>query len=182
MSRPAPEYVGKLVTVRQVKESDVTDFMAKGGQPETILAYGGDPSTARPPTQEAFEQWVRWVNRFPDSLKWVIERAGHGIGQVRLDDIDEAEGHARLAIGIWHPDDWGHGYGTDATRLALRHAFEGLRLHRIDLVVLESNARAIRSYEKSGFKHKGVLRERALVLGERQNDLIMSILRHEYVG
>ena len=110
----------------------------------------------------------------------MIDREGHAVGRVRLHSVDETEGHARLAVGIWHPDDWGHGFGTEATTLVLGHAFNVVRLHRIDLVVLEANRRAIRSYEKCGFKVEGVLREHALVRGQRQNDLLMAILKDEF--
>lgn len=64
--------------------------------------------------------------------------------------------------------------------LVLKHTFNVMRLHRVDLIVLEANKRAIRSYQKFGFRTEGVLRERALIQGQRQNDLIMAILSHEY--
>ena len=172
-------YLGNLVSIRSPLDSDLSDFLAKAGQPETALAYGGDPSKIKPPTPESY---AAGLDRFPDSIKWVIDREAHAIGRIRLHDVDEDEGHATLALGIWHPDDWGHGFGTEASMLVLGHAFKVMKLHRVDLIVLEHNRRAIRSYEKCGFKLEGVLRERALVRGERQNDLIMSILRHEYVG
>ncbi len=160
-------------------KSDLQDYLAKAGQPETRLAYGGDPSTIKPPTPESYK---RSLGRFPDSIKWVIDRRGHAIGGVRLHEIDEEEARARLALGIWHPVDWGHGYGTEASKLVLGHAFNAMNLHRVDLIVLESNRRAIRSYEKCGFKVEGILRERALVGGRRQNDLVMAILRHEFAS
>ena len=177
MSWSPATYRGDLITLRPPLVSDVEDFLIKAGQPETILAYGGDPSTITSPTPESYE---RSLARFPDSIKWVIDREGHAIGGVRLHEIDQEESHARLAIGIRHPADWGHGYGTEASKLVLGHAFNIMNLHRVDLIVLESNKRAIRSYEKCGLKVEGVLRERALVSGRRQNDLIMAILRHEF--
>ena len=179
MLKSVPTYVGDLVSVRPSLKSDLQDYLAKAGQPETILAYGGDPSTIKPPTPESYK---RSLGRFPDSIKWVIDRKDHAIGGVRLHQIDEKEAHARLALGIWHPVDWGHGYGTEASKLILGHAFVVMNLHRVDLIVLESNGRAIRSYEKCGFKVEGILRERALVVGQRQNDLIMAILRHEFIS
>ncbi len=172
-------YRGGLVRLRPPIDSDLDDFLAKAGQPETILAYGGDPSTLTAPTPESYRQGL---GTFPDSIKWVIDHDGHAIGRIRLDNIDETEGHARLALGIWHPDDWGHGFGTEASMLALGHAFNAMRLHRVDLIVLEENRRAIRSYEKCGFRVEGVLRERALVRGQRQNDLVMAVLRREFAG
>ena len=171
-------YQGKTVVLRAPKASDVEDYLIKAGQPETTLAYGGDPEQITVPTVESY---LAGLEKFPDSEKWVIEVSDHAIGRIRIDDIDRTEGHCRIALGLWHPDDWDHGYGSDSIRLVIGHAFHQLKLHRVDLVVLESNRRAIRAYGKAGFKLEGVLRERALIRGTRENDLIMSILKHEFV-
>jgi len=40
-------------------------------------------------------------------------------------------------------------------KVLLYYAFTELNLHRIDLDVFEFNRRAIRSYEKAGFKYEG---------------------------
>ena len=42
----------------------------------------------------------------------------------------------------------------------LRHGFEILRMHRIELGVYAFNPRAIHVYEKLGFKREGTLRTR----------------------
>jgi RimJ/RimL family protein N-acetyltransferase len=60
------------------------------------------------------------------------------------------------------------------------YGFEELRLHRIDLRVLDYNARALRAYEKCGFVREGLERESALVDGTWHSDVIMSILEQEY--
>ena len=49
-----------------------------------------------------------------------------------------------LAIGA--KDEWGKGYGTDAVRLLLRHAFATMNLNRVWLQVYEYNQRGLRSY------------------------------------
>ena len=110
----------------------------------------------------------------------LAEQDGHLVGAARLDDANEHHRHATYAIGIRHPDDWGCGYGTEATRLVLQHAFDVLGLHRIDLVVLGTNSRAVRAYEKCRFRKEGVLREQALIQGQWHDDLIMSVLDTEY--
>jgi RimJ/RimL family protein N-acetyltransferase len=48
---------------------------------------------------------------------------------------------------IGEKDHWGGGYGTDALRTVCRYGFDTMRLHSIELGVVEENARAIRSYE-----------------------------------
>lgn len=52
----------------------------------------------------------------------------------------------------------GHGYGVEAIRLVCRWLFDERGHHRITIDPAAHNARAIRSYEKVGFKRVGVLR------------------------
>jgi len=55
-----------------------------------------------------------------------------------------------------------------------------LNLHRVSLDVFEYNPRAIRSYEKVGFKHEGRVRQALNRDGRRWDILYMGILREEW--
>jgi RimJ/RimL family protein N-acetyltransferase len=72
--------------------------------------------------------------------------------------------------------------GTAATQtmVLLRCAFRKMNLHRVFLRVYEDNERAIRSYEKCGFKREGVLRETRFIDGRYLNALVMGILAPEF--
>ena len=85
-----------------------------------------------------------------------------------------------LGISITAPDDWGKGYGTDAVNVMLRYAFYELNLHRVELGVFDYNPRAIRSYEKLGFVHEGVERQKMFRDGHYRDVYRMAILRHEW--
>jgi len=82
-----------------------------------------------------------------------------------------------LGIAIQDKSQWGRGYGTEALRLVLRYAFEELELNRVELNTDEENVRAIRSYEKCGFRREGLLRRHRLVDGKLGNTVIMAALR-----
>ena len=97
-----------------------------------------------------------------------------------LHHISQADKSASLAIGIFDPALYSRGIGTQTIMLMLKYGFEELTLHRIELKVLEYNKRAIRCYEKCGFKADGVLRESAFIDGCYHSDIIMSILEDEY--
>jgi RimJ/RimL family protein N-acetyltransferase len=75
---------------------------------------------------------------------------------------------------------WGKGYGTDAMRVVLRYAFTELNLHRVSLDVFSYNPRAIRSYEKAGFKYEGCMRSRVQRDGKRWNMVFMGIMKEEW--
>jgi RimJ/RimL family protein N-acetyltransferase len=50
---------------------------------------------------------------------------------------------------------WGRGYGTEATRLMMREAFERHGRDIVRLEVFDYNERAIRAYERVGFEKTG---------------------------
>lgn len=102
------------------------------------------------------------------------------IGDIALDGIDWAAGNAWLGIGVGDRDYWGKGYGTDAMQVMLRFAFQEMNLHRVTLNVFEYNPRAIRCYEKVGFKHEGRLRGCLNRDGRRWDLVHMGILHNEW--
>ena len=70
----------------------------------------------------------------------------------------------------------GQGYGTEALKLALDYAFNELGLALLGLTVFPSNERAIRAYEKVGFKRKEVLEKSWLMPdGEYADMLLMEV-------
>ncbi len=102
------------------------------------------------------------------------------IGEIDLSGINWASGETIVGIGIGDRNDWGKGYGTDAMRIILRFAFDELNLHRVFLNTFEYNPRAIRSYEKCGFKIEGRQRSVLNREGKRWDVIYMGILREEW--
>ena len=66
--------------------------------------------------------------------------------------VDLIHSEAWVGIGIGERDFWSKGYGTDTMKLCLRYAFLELGLQRVSLGLHEYNPRALRSYEKAGFR------------------------------
>ncbi|WP_213780465.1 GNAT family protein [Caballeronia sp. dw_276] len=106
--------------------------------------------------------------------------SGECVGVVYLLKIDWINRSAEFGIQIGDTAAQGQGIGDAATQLALRHAFGDLNLRRVYLSVLATNGRAIKLYEKTGFRHEGVLREAAFKSGRYIDLLLMAILDHEF--
>lgn len=104
----------------------------------------------------------------------------HLVGFIGLNDIQWNHGDCWIGIGIGDRDYWGKGYGTDAMRVVLRYAFDELNLYRVTLGVFAYNPRAIRSYEKAGFRMEGVERSAVQRDGSRADIYIMGLLREEW--
>ena len=65
-------------------------------------------------------------------------------------------------------------------RLLLKHGYENLNLHSLWLRVFELNQRALRAYEKAGFKLEGKFREGQFLEGKYVDVMIMSVLQTEW--
>ncbi len=74
---------------------------------------------------------------------------------------------------------WNQGYGTESVCLLVQHGFDSLNLNRIFLHVFETNPRAIRAYEKAGFKLEGRERQAEFKDGRYIDVLRMSKLRDD---
>ena len=88
---------------------------------------------------------------------------------------------AFVGLGIGEREFWGRGYGTDVIKVILRYAFIEVNLERVTLTVFEYNPRAIRAYEKAGFRHEGRTRKVLNREGRRWDILYMGILREEWM-
>lgn len=96
---------------------------------------------------------------------------GQPIGLVYLFQIEPRQRRASFGILIGEADARGRGYGTEATRLVLRYAFELYGLSNVMLTVYAHNHAGRRAYEKAGFREFG-RRQACSVIGQELVDLI----------
>jgi RimJ/RimL family protein N-acetyltransferase len=87
---------------------------------------------------------------------------------------------AGFGIIIGDKTQWGKGCGAAALREVLRIGFQEMNLQRIHLTALDGNARAVRCYEKCGFRHEGVRRRHFPKRGKWLDVICMGILREEW--
>jgi ribosomal-protein-alanine N-acetyltransferase len=168
---------GNRVLLRQPIDKDVMDYFNVEVSLELVRMYGGNTQKLSVKTMESASNFIKSIKANP--YEWCVEFEGRLVGQARL-TVDELDNRARYAIGLFDSAVWSKGLGTEITQLVLHFAFEELRLHRVDLRVLEYNKRAIACYEKCGFVQEGMEREGALIEGKYETDIFMSILDREY--
>lgn len=132
-------------------------------------------------TVEGQLRWMEQQVRPGNVVQFIVEEGPRPtpVGSVFIRDIDRRHRKGEFGIFIGEPASTGRGVGAAATALILDHAFDVLGLHRVFLRVLAGNGAAIRSYERSGFRHEGVLRGDVLLNGEFQDVVLMGILEGE---
>ncbi|MGE5630826.1 MAG: GNAT family N-acetyltransferase [Caulobacteraceae bacterium] len=72
------------------------------------------------------------------------------------------------------------GFATDAIKLLCKFLFEEREFKRIEVLIREDSAPALRVFEKTGFKIEGVRRKSAYSKGKYLDEIFMSLLDHEY--
>jgi RimJ/RimL family protein N-acetyltransferase len=125
--------------------------------------------------------WFDEIRSRPDVVIFAIRAIADGelIGSCQLLNVNQRHSTAELQIRIGVREARGKGYGTEAVRMLLAHAFRDMGLERVQLHVFATNKPAIRAYEKAGLRHEGVLRSAAYIDGERCDVVVMGILRDE---
>ena len=71
------------------------------------------------------------------------------------------------------------GFGTDTMRTLCRVGFEVMNLHRIELTVDATNARARHVYRKLGFAEEGELRDHRYMRGGYRGTVVMGLFREQ---
>jgi RimJ/RimL family protein N-acetyltransferase len=174
--------VGERVTLRGIRREDLARLWEFNNDVEVELAGGGDPPI--PQSHERllaeFDQEATKGGR--DGAQFAIEADGKFIGQCALFRFDETAGTCELGITIGDKDYWGRGYGRESIRLLLDYAFRLRNFRKVWLRVQGNNERAMRAYRACGFVEEGRLREHVFSDGKYYDQVIMGILRHEWVG
>lgn len=139
---------GERVTLRPLTDADVAPLAEIAAEPEVARWWLG-----------LTEQDLREkAGPDEDDLILAIELDGQVIGLAQAgEETDPDYRHANIDLFLgtaWQ----GRGLGGDAIRALARHLFHELGHHRITIDPAADNERAIRAYEKVGFKRVGILR------------------------
>ena len=124
---------------------------------EPVLLSVNDPVVARlTATKEKFsreriEGWLGTRTGAANRLDWAILVDGEYVGEIVLNDHDEAKNECNLRIALAGEQHFSKGYGSGALALVIDYALDVLKLAKVKLSVLEDNLRAINAYEKVGF-------------------------------
>jgi len=102
------------------------------------------------------------------------------IGDVGINFIDAYNRSGMLGIIIYGDENRGKGFGKEAIKLILKHAFIDINLESIYLGTWEYNKAALHLYEKIGFKIIGRKRNSRIVGNRTYDEIMMDMISKEY--
>ncbi|OEF98065.1 hypothetical protein BHF71_03330 [Vulcanibacillus modesticaldus] len=172
---------GKLVQLKAVEREDLPKYLEWMNDSEVrqYLAIG----ISYPLTMTEENDWYESMLKDKSRKTYAIHTIENDqlIGNCSLFNINWKNQSAVTGIFIGDKNYWGKGYGTEALRLLLYLGFQEFNLRRIELGVFEFNDRAIKSYKKLGFVEEGRKRRAIYRNGNFYDEVIMAILREEYL-
>lgn len=172
-STPTPPTLrGEHVTLRPLEDADIESLAAAISTDESAAPWWGtDPGTVK-----------RWLTE-KRSTNLAIDVGDTLVGAILYhEETDPDYRSAGIDIVVLAPYS-GRGLGPDALRTLARYLFEERGHHRISIDPAVKNHRAIRAYEKVGFRPVGIMRryERGPD-GEWRDGLLMEMLDDEFGG
>ena len=171
---------GKLVRLREYRKEDISLKINYLNDPD-VLRYL-ETGIPYPVTLNEELKWFEAISAFKDSYRYAIEaiEGSHYIGDCGINSIDWKNSVASTVIFIGNKEYWSKGYGTEAMQILLAFVFNQININKVRLNVYSFNERAIKSYEKCGFKKEGILRQEIFRDGKYHDTIVMGILREEF--
>ena len=125
-------------------------------------------------SREEQEKWYRKQLRDKKNLVF-IAFADVPVGYCQVKNIDYVNRSCELGFYI-APEYQNRGYGTILVKELINYAGEKLNLHRLYLEIFADNEKAIRLYERCGFRNDGILRDKIYKNGRFRDVLVMSYI------
>jgi len=153
--------------------------------PELLYYSDNQPENREPASISGTEEYLKKIMQDDDnpvSIHFAVHKNNDNefIGYGMIAEIDAYNKHCKLGIVIGNKQEWGKGFGKETLHNIANYCFSVLAMNRIGAEIYDFNSKAIRVFEKTGFKREGVLRETVLKNGKYADEYIYSLLRNEW--
>ncbi|TCO74840.1 RimJ/RimL family protein N-acetyltransferase [Marinisporobacter balticus] len=177
-----PRIYGERIMLREYREEDLT-YIQEWVNNEQITDMLSNIFMF-PHTKKKTEKFLNMMLESDDlelcGFVIALKDTETYIGQTDMVKIDWKNRKALIGIIVGRDENQSKGYGTEALKLLLQYGFYRLGLNKIELEVRAYNKKAIRCYEKCGFKVEGVLKEDYYSNGAFTDTIKMAILKREW--
>lgn len=169
-----PVLTGDSVRLQPLTTAVLESYLVGLHDPEVRHLTGTQAVCER----SAVELWLATRQEYDDRADWAVVRSSDDafLGEAVLNELDAENASVNYRIWLSGAGATGHGHGTEATRLAVAYALDDVGLHRVSLSVYDFNPRALRAYEKCGFRQEGRLRDALRRDGTWHDEIVMSVL------
>ncbi|HEU5025761.1 MAG TPA: GNAT family N-acetyltransferase [Spirillospora sp.] len=143
----------RRVTLRHLSSGDQGEFL------DLVRASAElhRPWVSLPSTPEQYRAYLaRYAKPDEESLLVCVRDSGAVAGVVNINSIIRGRFQsASIAYAAFAPSA-GQGYMSEGVELAVRYAFEQLRLHRLEAQIQPENHASLKLVRRVGFRHEGL--------------------------
>jgi len=179
--RDLPVLVGERVRLRAPLVGDFRQWATLRSESRSFLEPW-EPTWS--PDELDYGAWRLRLGRYREDIAqgsgmpfFIFSKIGDKLyGGITLSNIRRGvaqTGSLGYWIGAQHA---GQGFMQEAVRLVVDHAFDGLRLHRVEAACIPTNTRSVRVLEKAGFQREGVARSYLKINGVWQDHSLYAIV------
>jgi [ribosomal protein S5]-alanine N-acetyltransferase len=172
-----PVIQGKLVRLRPPKPEDV-EVMVGWFEDLDATHYLG---LRNPPSIDMEKEWLDRIAKDPNSVIWVIEVDGRGVGTTAIRDIDWKNGFGTTGTLIGDKSMWGKGIGRESMQLRARYAFTQLPLRKLKSSYFDGNVASGRAQAAAGYREVGRYRADRYVDGRWVDEVLTEVLREDWL-
>lgn len=169
------------LTIRDLRLSDVSDFIVYRSNPEVTKYQGFDVMTIEEAEEFIKDNAVKHFGKAGEWIQYAIEnnKTGKLIGDcaIKLDlyDIRIAE----IGITISHLEQR-KGYAKEVLLSILKFLFDELKIHRVVEIVDAENTASINLLKSTGFKQEGHFIENIFFKGKWGSEFQFAMLKKEW--
>ncbi|EIW81358.1 acyl-CoA N-acyltransferase [Coniophora puteana RWD-64-598 SS2] len=167
------------LTLRAYTEADLDDLLRLHDDPLVQPLITNEPIRPLGPTYR--EKLKKDLDSATFGAIITLTETGEFMGQGFVKIMESKNRDAVFGICLL-PKFWSKGYGTEATKFLVDHAFRWYGMHRVSLMVWAVNDRAIGVYERLGFVIEGRKRESLWMENKWVDMLSMGVLRREWAA
>ncbi|WP_107312577.1 GNAT family N-acetyltransferase [Burkholderia metallica] len=164
------------LVLRPLREADAHAFFEIWSDAEAMRYFSFAPMTR---VEQAVERVARnlTTSASGQDLICVLElrETGEALGECALFHANEQCRRAEIGFSLRRAF-WRGGYMREAASAVLDHAFDTLRLNRIEADIDPRNVASAQLLERLGFTREGVLRERWIVGDEVSDSALYGLL------
>ena len=177
-----PTLAAEHLSLRHLTAADADDIFAIFSDAEVMRYWSSVPMT-NVAEAVAYIDGIHEGLRTRNLFQWGVCEGASGriVGTCTLLDVSPSNQRAEIGFAVARAR-WGRGLASEAVTTAMAFAFDQLGLHRLEADVDPRNERSLRLLERLGFRREGLLRERYLVGGERQDTVLLGLLRPDWAA
>jgi RimJ/RimL family protein N-acetyltransferase len=176
---------GPKVTLRMVEPEDLPElFKLIYGEDGTLPEWKNWDAPYFPFSRPNYKSYIKGtakkIKEGRDNQRMAILVDDTIIGTVNYYWENQDTKWLEAGIGIYRPDYWNGGYGTEALAMWVEHLFQTLDIPRVGITTWSGNERMMKAAEKVGMILEGRLRKCRYYNGEYYDSIRMGILREEW--